>query len=155
NTANNTNSATVVPQQSDLALSKTLDIPRPNVGDIINFTVTLRNTGFSDASHVQVRDMLPSGLSLVSATPGQGTYTNGVWNVGSPGNGAQTALTIRARVVSPNPKTNTATISHADQFDPDGGNNTASATATPQRADLVLAKTVDHSRPNVGDIVTF
>jgi uncharacterized repeat protein (TIGR01451 family) len=155
NTANNSNSATVVPQQSDLALSKTVDNPRPNVGDIITFTVTLTNTGFSDASHVQVRDMLPSGLTLVSATPGQGTYTNGVWNVGSLANGAQTILTIRARVVSPNPKTNTATISHADQFDPDVGNNTASATTTPQRADLVLAKTVDHSRPNVGDIVTF
>ena len=39
-------------------------------------------------------------------------------------------------MVSPDAQTNTATISDADQFDPNTGNNTASATETPQQADL-------------------
>ena len=58
-------------------------------------------------------------------------------------------------MVSPAPQTNTATISGADQFDPDTGNNTASATETPQQADLALTKTVSNPTPNVGDTITF
>ena len=46
-------------------------------------------------------------------------------------------------MVSPAAQTNTATISDADQFDPNTGNNTASATETPQQADLSLVKFVN------------
>ena len=44
--------------------------------------------------------------------------------------GAPQTLTITATVVSPAAQTNTATISDADQFDPNTANNTASATVT-------------------------
>ena len=49
---------------------------------------------------------------------------------------AQT-LSITATVVSHAAQTNTAAISHADQFDPNTVNNTASATETPQQVSLV------------------
>ena len=49
-------------------------------------------------------------------------------------------------MVSPAAQTNTATISHADQFDPNTANNTASATETPQQADLAL--TQDGEQPD-------
>ena len=58
-------------------------------------------------------------------------------------------------MVSPAAQTNTATISDADQFDPNTGNNTASATETPQQADLAVSKTVSDATPNVGDTITF
>ena len=58
-------------------------------------------------------------------------------------------------MVGPAAATNTATITAADQFDPDLGNNTAIATETPQQADLALAKTVSNPTPNVGDSITF
>ena len=74
----------------------------------------------------------------------------GTVNVGTP----QTLLIV-ATVTTANPHTNTATITHADQFDPDSGNNTATASDSPQQADLVLTKTVDNAAPNVGDTVTF
>src|SRR5262249_8769001 len=67
---------------------------------------------------------------------------------------AQTLL-IHATVVSPNSQTNTASITHSDQFDPDPGNNSASATATPQQADLAVGKTVSDSTPNVGDVISY
>src|SRR5262249_21379869 len=121
------------------------------------FTVTLTNSGPSAATGVQVTDLLPAGLTLVSATPGQGTYddTTGLWTVGSVANGQQLTLILQAHVVSPAAQINTASISHSDQFDPNLGNNTASATATPQQADLALSKTVDDTTPNVGDTITF
>ena len=64
---------------------------------------------------------------------------------------APQTLGLTVTVVSPDAQTNTATISHADQFDPNPGNNTASATETPQQADLALTKTVSNPTPNVGD----
>ena len=129
----------------------------PNVGDVITFTVTLTNSGFAGATNVSVNDLLPTGLTFVRATPSQGMYvaTTGIWMVGSLANGAQATLPIQAQVVSPNALTNTATVRHADQFDPDTGNNSDSVTETPQQADLALTKSIEDARPNVGDIVTF
>jgi uncharacterized repeat protein (TIGR01451 family) len=155
--ANNSASATETPQQADLVVAKQVSNPTPNVGDQITFTVTLSNQGPDASTGVQVTDLLPAGLTLVSATPSQGTYDNvsGVWTVGtvSPG-GAQT-LSIIATVDSPAAQTNSGTISDADQFDPTPANNSASATETPQQADLSVSKTVSDATPNVGDQITF
>src|SRR5262249_11148035 len=157
NPANNTDTASVNPQEADLALVKTVSNPRPNVGDTVTFPGTLTDNGPSAATGVRVTDLLPAGLAFVTASPSQGTYTaaTGLWDVGSLAKGAQATLTLTATVASPAAQTNTASISRADQFDPDAGNNTASATETPQRADLALTKTVSNATPNVGDVVTF
>ena len=78
-------SVTETPQQADLALTKTVDVPTPNVGDIITFTVTLTNKGTDPATHVEVQDVLPAGLSFLFYTASQGTYlaSTGLWNVGT------------------------------------------------------------------------
>jgi uncharacterized repeat protein (TIGR01451 family) len=142
---------------SDLQLSKTVSDPTPNVGDTIIFTVTLANSGPSNATAVTVTDLLPAGLTFVSATPSQGTYVSGsgLWTVGTVNSGAAPTLALQATVASATAQTNTATISHSDQFDPNTGNNTASAAVTPQQADLALSKTVSNANPNVGGTITF
>ncbi len=157
NTANNTASAVVTPQRTDLALAKTVSNPTPNVGDTITYTVTLTDKGPDAATGVLVTDLLPAGLTLVSAEPSQGTYvaTTGLWTVGSVAVGSPQTLVIVATVASSSPQTNTATITGADQFDPIIANNTASVLETPQLADLALSKTVDDPRPNVGDVIAF
>jgi uncharacterized repeat protein (TIGR01451 family) len=157
NPGNNNSSATETPQQADLAVTKTASNATPNVGDTITFTLTVNDRGPNNASNVQVNDALPAGLSFVSANPSQGTYDSvtGMWNVGAVSTSTPQTLQILARVVSPNPQTNTASVSHADQFDPNGNNSSASVTETPQQADLVVAKTVDNANPNVGDALTF
>jgi hypothetical protein len=82
---------------------------------------------------VQLTDMLPAGVSFVSATPSQGSYNaaSGVWTVGTVNPGVPQTLGITGTVVSSTPQTNTGTISHADQFDPNTANNTASDTIVP------------------------
>ena len=71
--------------QADLALTKTVSDAAPNVGDQITFTITLTNGGpTATAAGVAVTDLLPAGLSFVSATPSQGTYDSpgracGLW----------------------------------------------------------------------------
>jgi uncharacterized repeat protein (TIGR01451 family) len=131
---NNQASATETPQQADLAVRKAVSNPRPNVGDVITYTVIVTNDGPDAATGVTINEPVPAGLDVVSATATAGSYDSitGVWTVGTLAGGASAALTINARVVSPAAQTNTATITHADQFDPDTGNNTASATETTQ-----------------------
>src|SRR5439155_959471 len=138
NPGNNTSSATETPQQADLSVQKTVSNPSPNVGDTITFTVTLSDNGPNNASNVQVSDLLPAGLTFVSATPSQGTYNSdtGHWSVATLANRARATLPLSARVVSPAAQANTASVSHADQFDPNSANDSASATETPQQADL-------------------
>ncbi len=156
-TANNTDTASTTPQQADLAVNKTVSNATPNVGDTVTFTVTLTDNGPSNATNVQVTDLLPFGLTYVSSTPSQGTYApaTGLWTVGSVSNRAQATLVLQAQVANADSHTNTATISHADQTDPTSGNNSGSATVTPQRADLALTKTVSNATPNVGDTISF
>ena len=151
--------ATVNPPRADLELDKTVSATNPNVGDVISFTVNLTNNGPSTASAtgVQVTDLLPSGYTLGMATPSTGTYTpgTGIWDIGNLTNGTTESLTITATVLAAGDFTNTATITAADQFDPDTGNNTASASIVAQSSDLSLVKTVSDATPQVGDDITF
>jgi uncharacterized repeat protein (TIGR01451 family) len=154
--ANNsaTDADTLTPE-ADLALAKKVNNPTPNVGDTVTFTVTLTNNGPSTATNVTVADAVPAGLQLVSTMPSQGTYTGGVWTVGTVTTSVVPTLTITAKVVSPKSTTNTATIHHSDQPDPNSANNTASAIVTPPVADLSLTKTVNKSLVTVGMNVTY
>src|SRR5262249_33404315 len=97
------------------------------------------------------------GLVFDSFALSQGTYepTTGTWTVGTVNTSFAQTLRLVATVNSPNPVTNTAQITHSDQFDPDGSNNEASVTATPQRADLFVTKFVNDPTPNVGETITF
>ena len=115
-----------------------MDNPTPNVGDTITYTITLTDNGPDSATNVNVSDVLPAGLNVVSASTTVGSYdpVTGLWTVGTVAPGIPQTLQIAALVAGPNATTNTATITQADQFDPDPANNTASILVTPQQADL-------------------
>ncbi len=130
NAADNTASAdTTVTCPADLSISKS-DAPDPVMaGDPLTYTLTVANNGPGDASGVTVTDTLPAGVTLVSATPSQGTCTVVTCDLGSLANGASAVITITVTVDPATPAgtiTNTATVS-ASETDPDATNNTASA----------------------------
>lgn len=142
---------------ADLALAKNVSNAAPNLGDTIIFTVTLTNLGPNTATGVQVTDLLPPGLTFVSATPSQGTYSSltGLWSVGSVTTSTARTLQIQATVASPSGLTNTASVTHSDLLDPVSSNNAASVTETPKQADLALSNVASDSAPNVGNTITF
>jgi uncharacterized repeat protein (TIGR01451 family) len=86
---------------ADLAVTKAVSNPAPNVGDTITFTVNLTNNGPNNATGVSVNDLLPAGLTLVSATPSQGTYNSatGLWAVGNVAIKQTQTLQLVAKVV--------------------------------------------------------
>lgn len=150
---------------ADLMLQKSVNTPTPNVGQNVTFTITLTNQGPLGATGVAVSDVLPSGLTFVTALASQGSYnnSNGLWTVGNVANGANATLQITATVATVGTKTNTAQVSASDQFDIDStpGNNNAqeddqaSAAVTPPAVDLSVLKSVSNSAPNIGQNVTF
>ncbi|MCF8146618.1 MAG: IPTL-CTERM sorting domain-containing protein [Deltaproteobacteria bacterium] len=66
-----------------VALEKTVDYERPNVGDRVLFEVTATNNGPSDAQHVLIEDVMPSAFADVVITPLKGSYHMGVWSIPS------------------------------------------------------------------------
>ena len=157
NSANDTSSATVTGQSADIAITKSVDNPVPDFGTNVTFNLKANNNGPSTATGVQVTDVLPAGLILVSSTAsGTTSYSGGVWNVGTLANGGSATLAIIAKVNTTSPVTNIATKSAEDQPDPVAGNNSANATITPTAlADIAIAKSVDNATPDLGTNVTF
>jgi uncharacterized repeat protein (TIGR01451 family) len=148
----------------DLSLSKIVSQPTPSVGTIVTFTITVQNAaGFSPASGVVVRDLLPAGYAYVS-DDGAGSYVSatGIWSVGNVAAGGSRALDITARVLGAGSYVNAAEVTACD--DPDAndtygdgaGDDFASVSTAPlPRVDLSLAKIVDQPTPAVGTNVVF
>jgi uncharacterized repeat protein (TIGR01451 family)/fimbrial isopeptide formation D2 family protein len=132
NPSNNTDSASVQPL-ADLAVVKTVSDSHPQFNQQITYTVVATNNGPGDASGVVVSDLLPSGLTFVSATPTPGTTydpASGVWTIGQLDVGASVTLSITATVTSVTPITNVAEISGREP-DPNHSNNTDSVIVIP------------------------
>jgi uncharacterized repeat protein (TIGR01451 family) len=153
---NNTASAEVQAATADLRLTKSVDQPTPNVGDTITYTLTVTNAGPDGATGVVLNDLLPAGVSFVSATSSQGVYNSGsgVWTIGAIANAASATLAIQAQVTATAAVNNTAIILQLDQRDPTPSDS-ASALITPQQADLSVAKSINNPNPTPGTPVVF
>jgi uncharacterized repeat protein (TIGR01451 family) len=158
NPVNNSASVEVNPTSADLSVSKSLDNPSPQVGNAIQFMVTLNNLGPAAATNVVVADALPTGYALVTAVASTGTgynSSNGEWTVAALPSGAAAMLRINATVNGSGTYANTASISRSDQHDPNPANDSSTVTTAPTSADLEVSKQVDIANPSVGDVVQF
>jgi uncharacterized repeat protein (TIGR01451 family) len=163
---NDTTSAAVTVPLSDLAVQKSVDDPAPSVGQPVTFTVAVTNEGPDEATGVQVTDVVPAGLVFQSGVAFPGTYVDstGRWDVGSIAP-ADTATLFLSCVVDNGTAgqhiENVATITAADQADPDLGNNADSAAVDVStvivldRADLGVTKSVDVPNPKEGDPIRY
>src|SRR5208337_1614812 len=103
--ANNTGSGTAAVSWSetqtvaDVTITNTVDNATPHEGSVIDFTVTVRDAGPANATDVSVSDLLPSGLTLVSAS-GSGNYntSTGAWSISQINAGSDATLTLTASV---------------------------------------------------------
>lgn len=131
NTTNDSASdPTNIVSSADIAVSKTVNNSTPNQNTNVTFTITVINNGPSDATGVQVTDVLPGSLALVMGTPSAGTYNagTGVWDIGALTKGSSATLQIVATVLATGSVTNTASRTHEDQTDPNPGNDSSSVT---------------------------
>lgn len=136
NAANNSAATSLTVQSADVFVTKTADNLTPTELDPVVYTVTVSNNGPSNASGVNVADLLSAGVTYLSHVVSQGTYSavTGVWNAGSVAKLVPQTLQITARVnngTAGTNITNTASVSSANQEDPAPANNSANITITP------------------------
>lgn len=113
---------------ANLSLVKTVNNATPNVGTNVVFTLTLSNAGPSTATGIQVKDLLPNGYAVVSASTTNGSYSNitGIWNLTDPLlSGNNIALDITATVNATGNYNNYAEVFVVNEHDPNStpGNN--------------------------------
>ncbi len=163
---------------ADLSLTKTVNNDKPNVGEVVAFTVNLANEGDSDATGVVVTDLLPSGFTYQSHIITAGVYNQmtGIWDTnGTILNGTIETLIVRAKVNEPsgaeNEYLNRAEITASAIPDPDSNPNSsfgtddfsdgiddddeASVLIIPPLVDIALTKTVSNENPRIGQEIIF
>ena len=121
------------PTQADLSLVKTVSNSDPEVGSVVDWTVSVTNSGPDTAWGTTVTEILPEGLTFEGARASTGTYDfeTGVWNVGHLADGETAEIVISTNVDSEAGAqfVNNA-ITASSTADADTSNNTASATIT-------------------------
>lgn len=132
-----TSTPTSTISNADIAITKTVDNANPNGGDTINYTLTVTALGPATSTFVKANDLLPLGLSLVSATSSQGLYnmSTGDWDIGTLDPNATVTLVIAAMVDSREAGqtiTNTATVSELDSLVDSSANNSSSVSIAVQ-----------------------
>jgi uncharacterized repeat protein (TIGR01451 family)/uncharacterized delta-60 repeat protein len=109
----------------DLSVIKTVNNENPLPGSTIVFTLTAQNLGPNPAGGVNVRDVLPSGYTLVSTSQSVGTWNAPDWTIGNLAVNATATMTMTV-VVNPTATgsfSNKATISYNQLADPNSSNN--------------------------------
>ena len=118
--------------QADLAITKT-DSPDPvAVGTTLTYTVVVTNNGPDVALGVTLTDTLPGSVTLLSATPSQGTCGSAspiTCDLGTLLDGASATVTILVRPTATGDIANTV-IATSGAADPVPSNNTATVLTT-------------------------
>jgi uncharacterized repeat protein (TIGR01451 family) len=128
--SNNADTAAIEvrPPSADLALTKTATRDTVSSGDTVSFALDLENNGPDPAEQTVVTDILPAGLTFVSASPGC-TASSAIvtCQVGTLPTETTRTLTITARATAAGQTLANSASATSTTPDPATSNNTASA----------------------------
>ena len=120
---------------ADLLVGLGVDKTSVRQGDLLTYTVTVRNFGPNTAVNTVINDLIASGTTFQSASANRGSFTTPLpgqtgtitWFLGNLENAGQESarLTVSVIVRGDTTITNTASVA-SGTFDPNAGNNTAS-----------------------------
>jgi uncharacterized repeat protein (TIGR01451 family) len=117
---------------ADLSITKTASPNPVTVGSNLTYTLTVANAGPASATGVVASDNLPSGVTLVSVTPSQGTCSGTTaitCNLGTLAAGATATVAIVVTPTAVETLVNSATV-NSNATDANPGNNTSTATVS-------------------------
>ncbi len=135
-----------VPAAADIKVKKTVDNATPKYLQNVKFTINVTNNGPNIASGVKITDILPEGIQIVSSSTNQGTYSSGVWDIGTLAKDTTATLTVIGKIVASNTElTGTAIKTAQNEYDTNTGNDASSVTLTvPSAADLNVKKVINN-----------
>jgi uncharacterized repeat protein (TIGR01451 family) len=132
-------STTTIPQEADLLVSLGVNKTLVRLGDLLTYTITVKNFGPNTATKVVVNDVLPANTTFYEAQSNKGNFTtppkgqNGTvtWYVGDmAANDQQNALlTVTVIIKGKSTITNIAKVKSGNP-DPNEDNNTATIKVT-------------------------
>lgn len=144
-----------VNESADLSIVKSVNSSIVNYGDLVKWTLTVSNNGPSNATAVNVCDILPEGLILINYTASKGMYDEGKWVMCCLAVGETQILDIVCRVNKTGNITNVATV-FGDEYDPDGSNNEDNESiAVPKAVDIEVKIDVNNTSPFFGEHVKW
>lgn len=150
----------------DIAVTQTASASTIATNSNVTFTITVTNKGPSNATALQLKDIVPAPLTFTSYTASTGIYdsTTGLWHIGPLASGASVTLYIVASSSSTttpasSPATSTASLQYVTQTDTNTSNNTAIANVNVANSNLTTStKTVQDrngGQPNPGDVLRY
>lgn len=150
----------------ELGMVKTVDKNYATIGDILNYTVTLTNTGNILLTNIEFKDIIPSGATFVSGSvkvdsQSQPTYDPNVgFNLGSLLILGSKVVTFQAEVTSlPDPNTiinkATTTFNYLVIVPITGSSESNTTTTTINVTDLELVKSASVTDVTPGDTLTY
>lgn len=80
--------------QPDIIIKKTADTSAIMEGDTFTYRITVESLGVDPVTNLVVSDLLPSGLTLVSASPNEGDWIAPNWNIGTLNSGELVSLVL-------------------------------------------------------------
>lgn len=131
--------------QANLSISLVGPAGPLKVGNNLTYSIGVRNDGLATATGVKITDVLPPGVTLLSANASQGSCsgtTTVICSLGNLANGASASATINVKLTNSGTITNTVSVK-ATQGDPSLVNNSASVTTKvlPQLSSVQLNPT--------------
>ena len=161
NLANNTASFAVQvdPPDADLSIGVLGDQNPVLLGGVLTYTISVTNSGPTDAQNVMVTNTLPLNVSIVSVNSSIGSSASVpgkvVTSLGTLSDGSKATITVQVRALVANPITITSVVG-SSTTDPIPNNNTATlTTAVAPAADLSLTMTANPASDAVGSNITY
>lgn len=163
------NTVTTLININNVTITKNVNLAYATIGNILKYTVNIANLGTVDATNINFRDVIPTGLTFVTgsvkidgvAYPSYDPYNS--FSLSTLIVGASTVVTFDAAVTSvPNPSLikNKATITYNYRINPAGPDiiteiTSNEATTQINKENLTITKAVDKAYATIGDVLTY
>jgi uncharacterized repeat protein (TIGR01451 family)/gliding motility-associated-like protein len=147
---------------ANLAITKAVSQSNVVAGAPVTYSLTISNSGLSDALTVLVRDLLPVGTSFISADNG-GALNNGavIWTIPVVKAGEQVTVNVTV-ATDPNLITGDQIFNigqTSSPTDPDGTKESNTVVVTIDNAaevtEIEVIKTVSEAKASPGDVLTY
>ena len=133
-TNNHCSNSTTVPPEADLELTIEPDVNKVKVGDVVVYTVIIKNNGPDTANNTHAKIKIPKELELLGYEPSKGTYDpeTGIWNIGDVAPGEDVTLILKTKaLVSGKIVIEASVVCDTYESDLSNNNNTAEINVLP------------------------
>lgn len=156
---NSAQAVTTVTPNATLVIAKSDNVDPATPGSTVTYTITVQNTGVSDARNVVVTDSLPAGVTVESSSApgGAGTVNGNVLTLqfGSVAAGATQSATVTVRIPGTLRNSISNSVSVAGSGVTGGTLSDTEATALTPQYDVTVTQSVSPSTVAAGSNVQF